>query len=101
MIGRCVNSTYQPGWVIADGQEDGFPGEIEVSMESGSGDYDVEAPYKVNDGNWHHLVMTADLINDFFVVYIDGVLMTSYYYKAAVRWTRPVSFPPLLRAMGP
>ncbi len=82
IIGNAVSSTYQPGWVMADGAADnGLAGNIEISFESGSGDYVAQGAYVINDGNWHHVAMVANLPAAEAVVYIDGVQVTSYYFN--------------------
>jgi hypothetical protein len=73
MIGCAVNSTDNAGWVITDGDYDGAPGSLEVCFESGAGDFTAPAAYRINDGTWHHVVMTADLLNFTVVIYVDGV----------------------------
>ena len=93
IIGNSVNSTYQPGWVIADGEEDGYPGQLELSFVSGGGDYTAPAAYPLNDGNWHHVAMVANLSNNIAVVYVDGVLLTDYYYEGGATVTTTAAIP--------
>jgi hypothetical protein len=79
IIGNSVNSTYNPGWVLADGIEDGDPGQIECSLD-GASFYDFDVPNPAGtmaDGNWHHLVMALDRLNAVVNIYIDGALAGS------------------------
>jgi hypothetical protein len=78
-----TGSTRNSGWVIADGNKDGAAGFIEFSFASAAGDYVAKGPYKINDGNWHHVAMAADLINLNAVIYIDGAQVTSYYLNGS------------------
>jgi hypothetical protein len=68
----CDNyySTGNPGWVLADSAWDDGGGHLEVTI---SGDDFVVSTNVINDGNWHHVAMTADLVNGNAVFYIDGV----------------------------
>jgi hypothetical protein len=82
MIASSFYSTYQPGWSFADSLcDDGVGGNMQISMVSGSGDYTAPGAYPINDGNWHHVAVTADLVNDIALVYIDGVKITNYYFN--------------------
>jgi len=81
IIGNAVNSTYQHGWVLADGNCDGHPGEIESSLD-GANFFDNDTAAVggglLNDGNWHHLAMTIDQSSNVVRIYIDGLLALGF-----------------------
>jgi len=94
MIGTAINSTYQPGWSFADSLEDDGGGNMEISFASSLGDFTAPAAYKINDGTWHHVAVTADLVNDDALVYIDGVQITSYYFNGKGSPRPTLTIPP-------
>ena len=81
IIGNARGSTYQHGWVLTDGNCDSHPGEIESSLD-GANFYDNDTPAVggglLNDGNWHHLAMTIDQVNNIVAIYIDGALALGF-----------------------
>ena len=81
MIATAINSTYQAGWSFADSLEDDGGGNMTISFASSLGDFTAPAAYKINDGTWHHVAVTADLINNNALVYIDGVVITNYFFN--------------------
>jgi hypothetical protein len=96
MIATAINSTYQPGWSFADSAADGDGGgNMEISFVNGQGDFTAPAAYKINDGTWHHVAVTADLINLVAVVYVDGVQVTNYFFngKGSPVATLPIQGP--------
>ncbi len=75
MIGNSINSTYQPGWVLTDDA-----GKIMYSLKDTETGLlilgDVVPISPVNDGNWHHVVMTIDRIQSQGTFYVDGAPVT-------------------------
>jgi hypothetical protein len=92
MIGTAISSTYQPGWTFADSYYDDGGGNMEISFATGTGDYTAQGPYPIDDGHWHHVAVTADLVNLVSLVYIDGVPVTNYFLngKGTARTTIPI-----------
>ena len=96
MIATAINSTYQAGWSFADSAADGDGGgNMEISFVNGQGDFTTLSAYKINDGTWHHVAVTADLINLEAVAYIDGVQITNYFLngKGSALTTLPIPGP--------
>ncbi len=96
MIATAINSTYQPGWSFADSVDDGDGGgNMEISFVYGPGDFTAPAAHTINDGTWHHVAVTADLINLEALVYIDGVQVTNYFLngKGSPLATLPIPGP--------
>jgi hypothetical protein len=92
MIATAINSTYQPGWSFADSYDDDGGGNMEISFASSLGDFTAVGPYKINDGTWHHVAVTADLVNLLAQVYIDGTPVTNYFFNGSgsARTTLPI-----------
>ncbi len=94
MIASAISSTYKVGWSFADSLEDDkVGGGLEISFESGSGDYTASAAYPIDDGDWHHITVTADLVNLVAVAYIDGVAMTQYHVNGGSSIVPQASLP--------
>jgi hypothetical protein len=76
MICDAIQSTSNPGWVLTDDA-----GKIMYSFkgtENGLvmvGDAVPLSP--VNDGNWHHIVMTIDRVQSQAIFYVDGGSVTT------------------------
>ena len=80
IIGNALNSTYNSGWVVTDGNCDGKPGAIEVSLDGSVNFFNDDITNSVggggglvNDGNWHHLAMAIDRGTSLVNIYINGV----------------------------
>ena len=75
MICNAIQSTYQPGWVLTDDA-----GKIMYSLKGAETGRlilgDVTPNSLVNDGNWHHIVMTIDRVQSHGTFYVDGAPIT-------------------------
>jgi hypothetical protein len=79
-IGNARSSTYQPGWVMTGDAINGGPncGLDYTLTQAGGGSQLIEDPVPnsptLNDGNWHHVVLTVDRTNNTnAIAYADGV----------------------------
>jgi hypothetical protein len=83
IIGNAVNSTYQQGWVIAQGGEgcEGNPGAFFWSLSDGSARPVLATgpSHSEDDGNWHHLVHVFDWGQGYGTTYLDGAQVDSTY----------------------
>ncbi len=62
------------------GADDIFWGWLDASGNIGisvANDFTTKSNVSVNDGTWHHVVLTRDASTDAYKIYIDGVLNTS------------------------
>jgi len=77
IIGNAQGSTGNTGWVLADSFYNDGGGNITCSIEGlGGSAYFVATNHlgPMNDGNWHHLVLVSDQINNVCQAYTDGAL---------------------------
>jgi hypothetical protein len=71
-IGNEVGSANNPGWVLCSSYH---AGGWQWDLNDGSLNIDMTGPdNSVNDGNWHHFVLTVDRGNSLAKSYFDGVL---------------------------
>jgi hypothetical protein len=80
IIGNCVNSTWQIGWVFTDSAD---VGKIEYSLAStaNNGTYlrdPVPGCPTINDGTWHLVIGVVDRAAQTASVYVDGALAGSW-----------------------
>jgi hypothetical protein len=75
MIGTAIGSTYHLGWSLTDAY-----GEQELTMVDTASNSIIEDPLgapAVNDGQWHHVVMSVDRNAGVVSTYVDGALCGS------------------------
>jgi hypothetical protein len=85
MICNVVNSTDNQGFVFADSYFDDGGGNLQLSIEAypsgeafSEGDFTADGPTLLNDGNWHHIAVAIDALNNVTRVYIDGGLAVTH-----------------------
>jgi hypothetical protein len=75
IIGNAINSTYQPGWVFTD---DGGKLDWTLTTVAGSGQViadPVPGSPIINNGVWHHTMVSFDRSSAKANTYIDGALV--------------------------
>ena len=75
IIGNSINSTYQPGWVLTDDT-----GKLDWTLTTVSGSGQVIADPvpgspTINNGVWHHTLVSFDRTSATANTYIDGALV--------------------------
>jgi hypothetical protein len=71
----------QWGWISDDGH---------INMGVGNS-YGAESTTKVNDGAWHHVVLTRDHVTGETKVYVDGVLEDTAVTVTGIKNSTPIS----------
>ncbi len=61
------------GWTISMNER----GDICVTTRKGDGEKNANSSRRIADGNWHHVAIVFDRVNNVTVTYIDGVLDNS------------------------
>ena len=80
IFGNAVNSTYSPGFVIAQCGEncEGVSGAFIWTMNDTSLTVAAAGPlHSEDDGNWHHLVHSFDWVQGYGTTYLDGAQVDS------------------------
>lgn len=68
------------GYEVAGGTDDIFWGWLDATghIGLGTGDmYGARSTTVVNDGSWHHVVLTRNAVNGAYTIYVDGTLERS------------------------
>jgi hypothetical protein len=80
MIGNATNSTFRTGWVLADSS-----GQLQWTLVGTDDTSILASPVatgpvsgpKINDGNWHNVIVSVDRLIGLANTYIDGAPVNS------------------------